>query len=264
MKNHKTKLIEIEAPETVNQQLAHFTDELKDLLKDQLTGIYLHGSLAMGDFNVESSDVDLLVVVKYRLSEEHKSSLIRILLSHSGKPAPIEISFLTGDQLNPWRHPCPFDLHYGEDWRERYSSGNFEDLPENDEDLAGHIMVLQKRGMVLYGETIAAVFPEIPVKDYLDSVMSDLDWSLDEVLQEKPTYTVLNHCRTYAFLCKGKVLSKGEGGEWMLERVPDSFLSVVKGAIAAYRFTESFGASAAETEAFLRWIRSLIQMIINK
>ena len=41
-------------------------DQAVDLFKEELgshlVGVYLHGSLAMGCFNPEASDVDLLVV----------------------------------------------------------------------------------------------------------------------------------------------------------------------------------------------------------
>ena len=48
------------------------TDEFviqgRKILGDNLTGIYLHGSAAMGCFNPKESDIDLLVVVKDALS----------------------------------------------------------------------------------------------------------------------------------------------------------------------------------------------------
>lgn len=40
-------------------QLAVLRDRIQSELQDKLTGIYLHGSLAMGCYNPESSDIDL-------------------------------------------------------------------------------------------------------------------------------------------------------------------------------------------------------------
>ena len=41
-----------------------FTEKSKEILKDNLVGIYLHGSAVMGCFNPLKSDLDLIVVVK--------------------------------------------------------------------------------------------------------------------------------------------------------------------------------------------------------
>ncbi|MBP5186668.1 MAG: nucleotidyltransferase domain-containing protein, partial [Clostridiales bacterium] len=40
----------------------------RNILKDNLTGIYLHGSAVMGCFNPEKSDIDLIVVVNEPLT----------------------------------------------------------------------------------------------------------------------------------------------------------------------------------------------------
>ncbi len=44
--------------------------EVKDILKDQFIGFYIHGSLALGDFDPKSSAIDFLVVTKERISQE--------------------------------------------------------------------------------------------------------------------------------------------------------------------------------------------------
>lgn len=53
---------------------------LKDELSDSLTGIYLHGSLAMGCFNPIKSDIDLLIIVKHKHSVETFKKIVRELL----------------------------------------------------------------------------------------------------------------------------------------------------------------------------------------
>ena len=44
--------------------LSKFTEETRNILGDELVGVYLHGSAAMGCFNPAKSDLDLLIVVK--------------------------------------------------------------------------------------------------------------------------------------------------------------------------------------------------------
>ena len=43
--------------------LNRFVEQSEEILQDNLTGIYLHGSAVMGCFNPAKSDLDLIVVV---------------------------------------------------------------------------------------------------------------------------------------------------------------------------------------------------------
>ncbi|MCU9614817.1 nucleotidyltransferase domain-containing protein [Caldibacillus lycopersici] len=88
-----------------------------EILKDEVIGIYAHGSFAMGGFNPNGSDIDLLVVTTNSLTVNIKRELAKLFLLYSASPFPIEISFLHREQLNMWKHPCPFDFHYSEFWR---------------------------------------------------------------------------------------------------------------------------------------------------
>ena len=47
-----------------------FVRRSREILGENLVGIYLHGSAAMGCFNDKKSDIDLLVVVKGEVSDE--------------------------------------------------------------------------------------------------------------------------------------------------------------------------------------------------
>ena len=44
-----------------------FVEMAKEILKDRLTGVYLHGSAVMGCYQLKKSDLDFLVVVSTAL-----------------------------------------------------------------------------------------------------------------------------------------------------------------------------------------------------
>jgi streptomycin 3"-adenylyltransferase len=121
-------------PDETKGQVQHLLAELTKQLEGNLIGIYLHGSLALGCFNPSSSDIDLLVVTERKIPLPTKKALVQILLTISGVPHPIEISFLCQGNLTSWMYPTPFELHYSEAWRERFSqdltSGNWNHLRE--------------------------------------------------------------------------------------------------------------------------------------
>jgi predicted nucleotidyltransferase len=231
-------------PDPVRDQVHRLVDAFRSELGGDLVGAYLHGSLALGCFNPLRSDLDLLAVTRAPMAVETKRRLAELLLAESGRPNPVEISFLAQADLAPWRHPTPFDFHFSIDWRAAYIRDLANDAWRDwnavrhcDADLAGHITVTRRRGVRLYGPPALLVFPPVPRADYLASVLADvLDpvFGLDSVLSH-PTYVILNACRTLAYLRTGHVLSKVEGGAWASQILPERFRPAVIAALDAYR-----------------------------
>lgn len=52
------------------------TEESRKIFGENLTGVYLHGSLAMGCFNPDKSDIDLIIVTEEAPTEEQKLQLM--------------------------------------------------------------------------------------------------------------------------------------------------------------------------------------------
>ncbi|MET3696814.1 streptomycin 3-adenylyltransferase [Bacillus oleivorans] len=223
-------MIEIQA--TLNQVCHVF----KQHLQDQLTGIYLHGSLAMGCFHPLTSDIDLLIVVSEPLSFSAKQAIVRELVSltpiYPGKGVEMSI-ILEKDAAEPL-YPMPFELHYGTEWGERFLLDTM-DLCEGgtDPDLSAHIAVTIERGKCLYGKAISDVFAPISSENYCKSIYYDVKDAKDGILQD-PVYTILNLCRTLQYVRERKILSKKEGGEWGLTNLSDRDKPLVQLALGAY------------------------------
>ncbi len=232
----------LDSPVQVRDQIARLSDALQDALGEVLVGLYLHGSLVLGCFNLARSDIDLLAVTERSMSRSEKSVVSSILLGASGDwtpgpPRPLEISFLSRGDLDPWRHPTPYDLHFGEVWRPAFEQGLDEVLPGQtnpDADLAAHITVVRERGIVLLGAPIQEVFPPVPRADYVDSLLRDLRWSRDRAAQA-PLYAILSMAREWATLATGELHSKDSGAAWATVRLPPDLRPLVNGAIASYR-----------------------------
>lgn len=256
-----------DAPADVRNEVHELITSLSDALGNKLVGVYLHGSLAMGCFNPDRSDVDVLVVVRERMPTAPRRRIAEVLLTLSGNPAPIEISVLAWDDLHPWRHPTPFDLHYSEDWRESLTTAlatmetmdeKFEvGAPRVDADLAGHITVVRSRGVVLHGPPPTDVFPAVPRTDYLDSVGGDICGGLERIHAE-PVYAILNACRTLGYLADGMIRSKDEGGAWALTHLPDEHRSVVSQALATYRSEAPASFEKSVLNAWVRFVASAL------
>src|SRR5699024_3564942 len=108
--------------------------------------------------------------------------------------------------LKYWNHPCPFDLHYSEHWRERYqydvlneTDNYLNNAVHTDTDLAAHITIMNHNGICIEGEPIHKIFPTIPQSDYISSIMGDFEDCLHNI-QSEPIYCTLNLIRVYWYL----------------------------------------------------------------
>ena len=57
-----------------------FVEKSKEILQDNLVGVYLHGSAVMGCYNPAKSDIDLIVVVKESLEDSVKSTFMDMVI----------------------------------------------------------------------------------------------------------------------------------------------------------------------------------------
>ena len=61
--------------EDVNAVLAHFAAQARAILGRDFVGMYLYGSLALGDFNPDGSDIDFIVVARGEIAPEQVAAL---------------------------------------------------------------------------------------------------------------------------------------------------------------------------------------------
>jgi streptomycin 3"-adenylyltransferase len=200
--------------------------------------VYLHGSLAMGSFTLERSDLDVLAVSADPLTAGERRALAALLLRVSNAPRPVEISVLAWGDLHPWHYPPPYQFHYGEDWRERMAAALPTGDPAawappapTDPDLAAHITVTRSRGICLDGAPIGQVFPPVPAEDYRAAIVNDFAWAYAR-RETDPVYFVLNTCRVLAVAHDGQVRSKVEGAEWARAALPAAFRRLIWAALA--------------------------------
>lgn len=230
-------------------------ERLGQVLGTDLVGVYLHGSLVLGDFSPERSDVDAVAVAARSLSREEKRELGE-LLSQRSLPCPasgLEFHLLRVDALVPVEKPR-FELHVStstEGEPERVVDG--EGHP-GDPDLVMHLAVLHEHGRPLLGPPPAELFPAVSRPLLLKAFIGELTWARAHA---SPSYLVLNACRAWRYAEEDVVGSKTEGAEWARARVADPTpiepaLRHRRGVAHDHPDPEAASALAAEVEARLR------------
>lgn len=215
-----------------------FVSRGKKILGDRLEGIYLHGSSVMGCFNPRKSDIDLLVVVKEAVPDAVKTAFMDMVVDLNGKaPAKgIEMDMVRTDVCRPFVYPTPFDLHFSIkhlDWYRTNSSDYIQKMNGENKDLAAYFEVIRRQGKCLCGSPIEQVFGEVSREAYLDSILCDVA-DAEEDIQTNTAYIVLNLLRVMAFIKEDAVLSKKEGGEWGIAKLPEAYRPLVRLALDEY------------------------------
>ena len=244
--------------QTCDQDIKHFVNglvaKLAATLNDNLTGIYLHGSLAMGSYYPPKSDLDLVVVVENKLSVDERKTIAETIAKHSEqKPTTgnIELSVITADTAKTIPVPVPFEVHYSTEWHDKILSGDVDYAKDKtDIDLQSHLAYIKQRGIVLQGKSIDEVFGEIDWQIFMDGVIDDFNWIIEgEHILETPFYAVLNICRVLQLLAENsqQVHSKDEGGEWALQNLPEQYHAIIQQALDAYRSSKQVDESQRRT-----------------
>lgn len=224
-------------PEPIKNLVLKIVENYRSILGDNLTGVYLHGSLAMGCFNPQRSDIDILAMTNESLSVETKKKIIEFLFSIKDK-APtkgIEMSIVLERYVRDYVYPTPFELHYSPAWDKKYRDGEVDFLEEKtDEDLVAHAMITRERGVCLFGKPVSEVFGKVPQDYYRQSLLSDARWMLERLKTEDPVYIVLNFCRILAFTKDGFITSKKEGGQWGLGNLSERYRILISQSMQVY------------------------------
>lgn len=228
--------------------LNRIKEAYQDILGDNLTGIYVHGSIAFGCFHWERSDIDFLAVVEKPLMQFEKEQIIQTLLDLDAfAPSKgLEMSVLLRSACAPFADPTPFELHYSNAHRANYQRNLAETcqaMQGFDPDLAAHITVINHVGITLCGLPAQQVFAPVPKASYLRSLWCDIEGAAEEV-EINSIYFILNLCRVLAYLECGQILSKEQGGEWGIAHLPAD-AELIRTALSAYLT----GSSAPQGEA---------------
>ena len=243
--------------------LDEFVNITRQIMKEKLTGVYLHGSMSMGCFNPKKSDIDLIVIVDDCISDTQKMQFMEqvVRLNKQAPAKGLEISVVKREYCNPFIYPTPFELHFSPthlQWFYNDPQGYIENMKGVDIDLAAHFSIINHYGIVLYGEEVEAVFAIVPQKDYIDSICADIENAAEDII-DNPIYIILNLCRILAFLKEGLYLSKEGGGKWAIEHLNLEFSALITDALECYITDKDMNVDRNDAGEFVNRMTDLLQ-----
>ncbi len=250
----------------VNEILNSLLDGAKKLLGSQFIGMYLYGSLASGDFDPTSSDIDFVIVTEDVLQDETISKLKtmhkQIWSSGLKWALKLEGSYVPKDLIrrhDPNGHPCP-----------TVNEGNFY-VDQRGSDWIIQRHVIREDGIVLDGPDPKLLIDFISPDEVRESVLGVLDewWfpMLDNPIWlsdrggEYHAYTVITMCRSLHAVQHGTIVSKPVAAKWAQIEFGEWSSLIQKSLIAQHEKCDGF---LDETLDLIRFTKGRIhQRLIN-
>jgi len=245
-------------PGQVVELLDGLTKETVGIFQESLVGLYVRGSLATGDFDPETSDVDVLVILDKRvddnafcrIEEMHR----RLVTLHPRYGPWLEATYVDRAAIRSFtpglRHPTlvrrkSLDWHpHGCQWLIDYAT-------------------TRECGIALYGPAVSSLIDPIPPDRIKNTIRERLrewtewasnpgnpDWHLPN---SHKSYVVATMCRAlYALECD--VLgSKVRSTKWAVETFPEPWRTTVERSRIWLRELQIDLGLVPEVQHFVSW-----------
>ena len=252
-------------PEKLFALLEAMARDFPSLLKDNLVGIYLWGSLTYDGFDERCSDADAVVVTRKGLNKREFSALDEWF----------------GNQLkkNPWTGKL--DMRFfidGEflDKNSRCVGYHFGKLTRHGSDANPFFWInIAESGITLWGKPAKAIAPKVPPEVLNAALFLELDYlkeGLPKYAGDKSdeaffytSYAVLTACRIFYTAFNRKLVSKDTASNFALENLPEKWRSIIQAA--KIKRIKGKGAKTAkyETDAinFVHFIESRVKTLFQ-
>ncbi len=247
--------------------LERFITGLKVNLTTNLVGAYLVGSLATGDFDMDS-DVDFIVVTKNALNTQEVHSIETIhanIFALDCYPAKhLEGSYMSVVLLNNYN-----EVGRNKTW---FLDNGSQHLEQSDHDDRWHVRwILRERGIALLGQDPQHILPPVP----MDAMCAELRAKLHRLREQfsielsQPlgyynsrfgqSFAVLTVCRVLHSLQSSTIQSKLAGAQWARQSLAYRWHNLIDQAQAeriGVRFCEKIRQRAVQNvlEATLKFI----------
>ncbi|MGI8856913.1 MAG: aminoglycoside adenylyltransferase domain-containing protein [Thermomicrobiales bacterium] len=209
----------------VNTVLCEFLTNMQTILEEHFLGMYLSGSLALGDFASDRSDIDFVVVTDTALSDDLVSALRamhnRFNASDSPWATEVEAAYIPRDAL---RRHNPADVRHPHIERGAEQTLEWDDL---DSGWVVQRAILREHGVVVAGpDPHTLIDPVSP--NILRRAVVELMTNWWGTMRDDPTpllrhhigyqaYAVLTMCRILYTLEFGAIVSKPVAARWARE-----------------------------------------------
>ncbi len=242
----------------VNSLLESLLSRMRHIFQEKLVALYLYGSLTTGDFDPESSDIDLLAATSSAVSDTEFDALRAMHLDFAqDNPVwddRIDVQYLSVAALRTFRtQRSPIAI---------ISAGEPFHMMEAGKEWLLNWYVVREEGVALFGPPAEALIGPITWEEYAGCVR---DYAVEVADRMKgvpdrkgQAYAILTMCRALHVHRIGQRASKRQAALWAQEELPQ-WSELIQSAVAwreAWREQQvDHAATRAETIRFVNFVR---------
>jgi hypothetical protein len=249
-------------PRDVTTMLDTLLPRLQQTLGNNLVGVYLRGSLALGDFIPTTSDIDALAVTEQPIDDAAFAALaaLHAELATLLHPFAQRLEMAYVDRINlkrfqPGRRYATLGQGEGLGWGEHGANWIIDRW------------IVREHGIVLFGPDPKSLIAPITRDDLRNAVrarlpdwadwarqVDDPDWRLP---RSHKAYVVETMCRALYTLACGGVPSKPQAVVWALATLPEPWRSLVQRS-QTWRTDATYDpAIVSDVRAFVLWAAAI-------
>jgi predicted nucleotidyltransferase len=243
----------------VNTVLKLLLKEAQGVLDNYFIGLYLHGSLALGDFNPGSSDIDFCIVTSrelpLKLISELEAAHQRINDSGLAWVDKLEGSYLSKKAVRRYR---PEEVPHPHVWNKKFQVTRDESAWAIDR----HI--LREHGVTVAGPPVKPLIDPVSPDELRNVIITGIrdEWvsKLNEPEWLKPPssqpFVVLTCCRALYTMKFGTIVSKPVSARWAVEALGKQWKGLIETALAWH-----YGLPHGDIEQTLQFMRYTMEQI---
>ncbi|MGH2495275.1 MAG: aminoglycoside adenylyltransferase domain-containing protein [Ktedonobacteraceae bacterium] len=245
----------------VNELLELILSSLQRILGTKLVGLYLCGSLVIGDFDPGISDIDLVAALSSEIDEKEFEALQKMhtdfAQQHREWDNRIEVCYISVAALNAVRSRTSIiaNISPGEPFHRKESSREW---------LSNWYLVREK-SVTLFGPSPKEVIESISKDEFIQNIRAHARawgaWIYDMHTRGSQAYAILTMCRALYTCTTGEQVSKKQAALWAQQTLPEWSQLIQK----AFLWREGrqdeqvdHAATFAETKRFVDFVRDLI------
>ena len=242
----------------IDRLLESLLSHIRRIFHERLVGLYLYGSLTTGDFDPDSSDIDLLAVISSQITTPEFYAL-RTMHGDFARDNPewedrVDVVYLPVTSLRTFRsEKSPIVISPGEPFHVREGEA-LRDWLQN-------WYIVRESGLALFGPPPKTIIPPITQDEFVDAVRRYVTEVSEQVRYERKSqsYAILTMCRALYMHRTGKQASKRQAALWAQQELPE-WSRLIQDALVwrqAWR-EEHIDHHNAETNRFVNFVSDQI------
>ncbi|HEV3401929.1 MAG TPA: hypothetical protein VG078_08935 [Acidimicrobiales bacterium] len=190
---------------------------LRDVLGEELVGVYFVGSVALGGYVSGESDIDIVAVSRGQLGDAEKQKVVETLLD-AVSPCPAR-----GLEFTLYRRGVAASPPIGGDFEVNLNGGprmvrtvHFDDEEQPRFWFVLDRAIAQRHGVVISGPSAGEVFADVSRSILLEVLVESMRWNRTH--ERLGFSSVLNASRAWRFAVEDALGSKLDGATWARAR----------------------------------------------